>query len=302
MSRRLPPLNALKAFEAAASLESFTKAAGQLHVSHAAVSRHVRDLEDWLGVDLFRRVSRGVKLTDAGARYAATLTRAFDEIQAATVEIAAPVPKAGSLAVSVEVAFAIRWLVPRLGNFQKLNPDIDLELSPTNELVDFRDSDAELAIRYGSGTWPDVEVIHLVELMAFPVCSPALLNGGRRVATEILKEHRLIHEETRKWWGMWLREAGIDGVDTERGPLLQDMHLAVEAAAAGQGFALADNLLVREDLAKGRLAKPFDIETPGGAYYIVRPKGHSESAAAKAFREWLQSEIGRDEQANGATR
>ena len=296
MSRRLPPLNALKAFEAAARHESFTKAAAELHVSHAAISRHVRDLEEWLGVDLFRRMSRGVQLTDAGGRYAAKLTGAFDEMQAATLEIAVPGKAAGSLSVSLEVAFAVRWLVPRLGDFQKLYPDIDLELDPTKDLVDFRNSDAELAIRYGSGDWPDVEVTHLVDLMAFPVCSPSLLGGQKKADVEILKEHRLIHEETRRWWALWLKDAGIDGVDPERGPLLQDMHLAVEAAAAGQGFALADNLLVKEDLASGKLVKPFDIETPGGAYYIVRPKGLAESPSAKAFREWLQAEIARASQ------
>jgi len=301
MSRRLPPLNALKAFEAAARHESFTKAAGELHVSHAAVSRHIRDLEDWLGVDLFRRMSRGVQLTDVGARYSARLTTALDEVHAATAEIAVSGPAAGSLFVSLEVAFAVRWLVPRLGLFQKLYPDIDLELNPTNDLVDFRNSEAELAIRYGTGDWPDVEVIHLIELKAFPVCSPALLKGRGKAGVEVLNEHRLIHEETRKWWAMWLREAGIDGVDSERGPLLQDMHLSVEAAAAGQGFALADNLLVKDDLASGRLVKPFDIETPGGAYYIVRPKGLSESPSAKAFREWLQAQIGREEEKTAKT-
>ncbi len=151
MGRRLPSLNALKAFEAAARLESFTDAAAELFVTHAAVSRHIRDLEEWLGTQLFIRTGRGVDLTDAGRRYVSRLTPLFDQLAEATREAAA-VGDVRSLNVSVEPAFASRWLVPRLGRFNELHPDIELAIDPTNTLVNFRAGEADLGIRYGRAT------------------------------------------------------------------------------------------------------------------------------------------------------
>jgi LysR family glycine cleavage system transcriptional activator len=290
MARRLPSLNALKAFEAAARHGSFTKAAEELHVTHAAISRHVRELEAWLQVDLFRRVSRGVVVTEVGESYRRTLTEVFDRLLAATQEVAAGSAGRG-LKVSVEPAFAARWLVPRLGSFQARHPGIDLALDSSNRLVDFRSDDADLAIRYGQGNWQDVDLVCLSEVRCFPVCSPGLLQGPLPASPEVLREHTLLHEETRSWWGEWLAEAGVEGVDHTRGPLLQDTHLALEAAAAGQGFALGDSILAADDLADGWLVKPFTGDILEGGYYLVQPKHVKETAPRRAFREWLQAEM-----------
>lgn len=290
MARRLPSLNALKAFEAAARHGSFTKAAGELHVTHAAISRHVRELEAWLQVDLFRRVSRGVVVTEVGESYRRTLTEVFDRLLAATQEVVAG--RAGrGLKVSVEPAFAARWLVPRLGSFQERHPDIDLSLESTNRLIDFRSDEVDLAIRYGQGDWQEVESLCLSEVHCFPVCSPDLLQGPLPANPEVLRDHTLLHEETRRWWGEWLAEAGVEGVDHTRGPLLQDTHLALEAAAAGQGFALGDSILAADDLADGWLVKPFAGQVLEGGYYLVQPRHAKETAPRRAFREWLQAEM-----------
>ena len=162
MGRRLPSLNALKAFEAAARLESFTEAAAELFVTHAAISRHVRDLEEWLGTQLFIRTGRGVDLTEAGRRFATRLTPLFDQIADATREAAA-VGEVRELKVTVEPAIASRWLVPRLGRFNDLHPDIELSIDPTTELADFRFGNVDVGIRYGAGGWPDVEAVKLTD-------------------------------------------------------------------------------------------------------------------------------------------
>src|SRR5262245_45683359 len=169
MARRLPSLNALKAFEAAARHESFTDAAGELFVTHAAISRHIRDLEEWLGTGLFVRTGRGVELTEAGRRYGGRLTSLFDGMGEATREAAAQ-GTVRTLNVSVEPATASRWLVPRLGRFNDLHPDIDLIINPETRLVDFRSGEADLGIRYGLGRWEDVEAIRLSDSVSFPVC------------------------------------------------------------------------------------------------------------------------------------
>ncbi len=293
MARRLPSLNALRAFEAAARHESFTKAAAELFVTHAAISRHVRDLETWLNVKLFRRLGRRVVLSEVGRRYSRRLTPLFDELAAATSE--ALVPEAvGALTITAETAFTIRWLVPRLGGFSKAHPDIDLILDPSDELTNFRVAPAEIGVRFGSDdsdAWDDVDIELLCDLMTFPVCSPDLLNGGEELEVEALRRFPLLHEETRAWWSLWLESAGLAAFDHARGPLLRDTHLALEAAAAGQGFALGDSLLAADDLARGRLIKPFEVEVPCGAYYLVRPKRLVASPQAEAFATWLRAEM-----------
>lgn len=289
MARRLPSLNALRAFEAAGRHESFTAAAEELFVTHAAVSRHIRELEEWLGTDLFDRTGRGVRLTDAGRRYGVRLTPLFDNMAEATLEAAAQ-GKVRTLNVSVEPSIASRWLVPRLGRFNELHPDIELNIDPENRLVDFRSDKADLGIRYGLGRWPDVEIQKLIsDVEIFPVCSPRLLKGP--LSPGDLADYNLLHESRKQYWTDWLHAAGIKGVEDWRGTVFQG-HLAIEAAEAGQGFALGDMILCTDAMAAGRLVRPFalDIKDHGG-YFIVRAKGSKESAPARAFREWLQAEM-----------
>jgi LysR family transcriptional regulator, glycine cleavage system transcriptional activator len=290
MARRLPSLNALKAFEAAARHESFTDAAEELFVTHAAISRHVRDLEEYLGTDLFTRTGRGVTLTDAGRRFGGQLTPLFDGLADASREAAA-VGSARILKVSVEPAIASRWLVPRLGLFGKLHPDIELSIDPTNRIVDFYADDVELGIRYGRGQWEDVEMARLSDVFIFPVCAPKLVANYPALAPSELHEFHLLHENRKQWWTDWLAQAGITRTEDLRGTTFQN-HLAIEAAESGQGFALGDQILCTDSLVEGWLARPFTIDMKDhGSYWIVRKKGSRESAPARAFREWLLGEM-----------
>ena len=290
MARRLPSLNALKAFEAAARHGSFTQAADELFVTHAAISRHIRDLEDWLGTQLFLRTGRGVQLTEAGRRFGGKLTPLFDGMAEATREAAA-VGDVRQLKVSVEPSIASRWLVARLGGFGELHPDIELAIDPTNSLADFRSGEADLGIRYGRGNWDDVEMVRLSHVVIFPVCAPRLTADAPDLKPDGLSNYNLLHEDRKQWWADWLRQAGVAGVEDWRGTVFHN-HLAIEAAEAGQGFALGDQILCTDALLDGRLKRPFGLDlTDHGSYWIVRAKGSKETAPARAFREWLTGEM-----------
>lgn len=290
MARRLPSLNALKAFEAAARHASFTEAAEELFVTHAAISRHIRELEEQLGTQLFTRTGRGVTLTEAGQQFGNRLTPLFDAMADATREAAA-VGKARRLMVSVEPAIASRWLVPRLGRFNELHPDIELSIDPTTHLVDFRVDDVDVGIRYGLGNWPEVDMAKLSDVSIFPVCGPGLVGDGETLQPQDLARYTLLHENRKQWWADWLTANGVQLTSEWKGTTFQN-HLAIEAAENGQGFALGDQILCTDAILEGWLKRPFasDIKDHGN-YWIVRAKGSKESAPARAFREWLQSEM-----------
>jgi LysR family transcriptional regulator, glycine cleavage system transcriptional activator len=290
MARRLPSLNALKAFEASARHESFTDAATELFVTHAAISRHIRELEEALGTELFTRTGRGVELTEAGRRLGERLTPLFDQLADASREAAA-MGAARTLRVSVEPAFASRWLVGRLSKFNDLHPDIELTIDSTNRLVDFYADDVDIGIRYGQGIWDGVEASRLTDVVIFPVCEPKLIVGAPKLTPESLGEYTLLHENRKQWWADWLAAAGVKAEMDWRGTIFQN-HLAIEAAEAGAGFALGDQILCTDALAEGWLARPFTIDMKDhGGYWIVRKKGSKETAVVKAFREWLLSEL-----------
>ncbi len=290
MARRLPSLNGLKAFEAAARLESFSEAAESLFVTHAAISRHIRELEDYLGTELFTRTGRGVVLTEAGRRFGGKLTPLFDQLADASREAAA-VGQARSLKVSVQPALASRWLVGKLGTFNALHPDIELHVDPSNELVDFHSDEVDLGLRYGLGGWGDVDAVRLTDVVFFPVCSAKFLKGHRDITPADLPGMYLLHEDKKEWWAEWLAFAGVVGADASRGPLFQNQ-LALEAAEAGQGFALGDQIICTDSLLEGWLVRPFPQELKAvGAYWLVRRKGRRESGPMRAFREWLAGEL-----------
>jgi LysR family transcriptional regulator, glycine cleavage system transcriptional activator len=290
MARRLPSLNALKAFEASARHESFTDAATELFVTHAAISRHIRELEETLGTELFTRTGRGVELTEAGARFGERLTPLFDQLAEAAREAAA-VGAARTLRVSVEPAFASRWLVGRLAKFNELHPDIELTIDSTNRLVDFYADDVDIGIRYGNGVWEDTEASKLSDVVIFPVCDPKLIAEQPKLTPEGLSKFTLLHESRKQWWIDWLAGAGVKAEMDWRGTIFQN-HLAIEAAESGAGFALGDQILCTDALVEGWLVRPFTIDMKDhGAYWIVRKKGSKETAVVKAFREWLLSEL-----------
>jgi LysR family glycine cleavage system transcriptional activator len=292
MARRLPPLKSLPDFEAAARHLSFTKAADELHVTHGAVSRQVKGLEDHLGVPLFRRLNRALLLTDAGQAYLPVVREMLERLAEATERLRQR-DRAGDLTVSTTASFAAKWLVARLARFRAIHPEIDVRLQASDHIVDFARDDVDVAIRYGRGRYPGLAIDRLITEHYVPVCGPALLQGEhplRRPAD--LRYHPLIHEDgTEVDWGMWLRAAGVSGVDASRGVKYSHSNLTIQAAIANDGVALGRSALIEEDLAAGRLVKPFDIKLQSElAYYLVLPPGALARPKIAAFRDWLLAE------------
>ena len=299
--RRLPPLNALRAFEAAARQLSFTRAGEELHVTQAAISHQVKALEQWLGLALFRRRGRAIVLTENGQTYLAAVREGLDLLADATDRLTQR-QDSGILTVSTMASFAAAWLVPRLGRFRALHSDIDVRLSASDEIVEFARDDVDLAIRYGDGHWPGVEVVPLMTEDLFPVCSPALLMGPHPLRQpEDLRHHTLLHDDMRETWRLWLLAAGVDGVDPDRGPGYNLSTLVIDAAVDAQGVALARSALIGDHLASGRLVKPFDIQLPAEfAYYLVHPARALDHPKVRAFRDWVMREVQADEGGVGA--
>jgi LysR family transcriptional regulator, glycine cleavage system transcriptional activator len=309
MARRLPPLKALPDFEAAARHLSFTKAADELHVTHGAVSRQVKSLEEHLGVRLFRRLNRTLLLTDEGQAYVAVVRELLERLAEATDRIKRR-DERGGLTVSTMGSFAIKWLVPRLGRFRVAHPEIDVRLQANDALVDFTRDDVDIAIRYGRGQYPGLKAERLMTEDFVPVCSPALLKGPhslrapedlRHVARD-LNRFPLLHEEgTQIDWRMWLMAAGVEGVDPTRGPIYSHSSMVVQAAINGEGVALGRTALIADDLAAGRLVKPFDLAlATEWAYYLVYPPRALARRKVAAFRDWLLAEAARDRGAEKA--
>ena len=298
MAGNLPSLNAVRAFEVAARHQSFTKAAAELFVTHAAVSRHVRLLEQWLGVQLFKRHPQGVTLTDAGERYLKRLTPIFNELIAATREVRAG-DAISTLTLSVEVSFATRWLIPRLGQIRSVCPDVELIIKPSDSLISFQNNETQFGIRFGLGEWQGVEAVRLANVEIFPVCSPSLLEG-RELGEDVsaLQNFTLIHEAKKQYWQRWLDLVGVGEIDTQRGPLLSNIHFALQAAEAGEGFALGDNVLTHDALASGKLVRPFakTVAIRRG-YFIVHPQRGDVSPGTQSFFDWLTAELKKQEDA-----
>ena len=296
-TRRLPPLNALRAFEAAARHLSFSAAAAELHVTPAAISHQIKTLEDDLGIKLFRRLNREVRLTDAGQACLPGLRDGFDRI-AEAVGLAQRQEAAGFLTVSASPAVAAKFLVPRVEKFRELHPQIDLRVDASMHLVDFARENVHVALRYGRGHYPGLDVRLLMRTEVVPVCAPALLRGPHPLRTPAdLRHHMLIHDETltndpsASDWAMWLRAAGVDGVDSHRGLRFNQVALALDAAIAGRGIVLTRNVFAADDLAAGRLVRLFDRSMPVDfAVYIVTPPKASALPKVKAFSDWVAAE------------
>jgi LysR family transcriptional regulator, glycine cleavage system transcriptional activator len=295
MPRRLPPLTTLPAFDAAARHLSFTKAAAELHVTHGAISRAIRNLEQHLGTRLFERATRSVELTPSGAAYAGAVSAALDRLGAATLIASASRP-AGVLSVSTSDGFAGRWLVPRLHRFHRDHRGVDVRLSTSGKLTDFTTDGIDIAIRYGAGGYEGVVSELLAEEDVSPVCSPELLKGKHPLRSpRDLRYHRLIHDNFRINWATWLERAGLEDIDSGRGLSFESAAYAVEAAVQGQGVLLGRSALVSADLAAGRLVRPFDLALRSRwKYYVVYPDGALHHQKVKAFRDWLFSEMAID--------
>ena len=298
MARALPPLNALRAFEAAARHLSFTKAAAELNVTQGAVSHQVKALEDRLGLKLFHRRHQGLVLSEAGQTCQPFVREAFDRLAAGFESLRAR-DNAGMLTVSVSPNFAAKWLVGRLGRFTTEHPDIDLRISAAMHHVDFASEDVDVAVRHGEGNWPGLHVTRLAAEVLFPVCGPRLLAGPNPLRRpQDLLHHTLLHLDTREDWVKWLDAAGVHGMDLSRGAVFDQVSLAMDAAIGGQGVALSRSALAAADLLAGRLVRPFGPDLRVAyAYYIVCPKPTAERPKISTFRDWLLAEAKADEEA-----
>jgi LysR family glycine cleavage system transcriptional activator len=288
VGRRLPPLNSLKSFEAAGRLLSFTDAAKELNVTQAAVSHQIKVIEDFLGIALFDRYPRRLALTEQGKTLLPEVIEAFDRVSLAVAAISRE-QFSNVLSVRLAPSFAAKWLSPRLKYFWLQYPEIDLRLYHTHNAVDFEREEIDIAVTYGKGDWPGVVVEKLLSLDFFPVCSPSFMSNDKPL-TDLgnLRYYALLHDADYECWGDWLRLVGIDDIDANRGTVIDDTNVLIQAAIDGQGIAIGSTTFVEDLLESGRLVKPFDVTLVNEfAYYVVYPEAHLKNPAVRAFKEWL---------------
>ena len=291
MATRLPPLSALRPFEAAARLESFSRAAEELHLTHGAVSHQVRALEEHLGAELFARHGRRVALTPAGRAFAERVRAALAEI-ARAAEAARPRRQGSRLTVSVLPSFASRWLMPRLIRFMDAHPKMEVNVIASSSLADFAGEGIDVAIRFGPGPWPPFACERFLDDEFFPVASPRFNRGRLPKHPEELLKLRLIRED-RDYWNDWFIAAGVPiGAPGVPGPIFNDATYSMLAAARGEGIAMARMSVVRDDLERGTLKRLFRLSVPARErYWFVAPREKFESAPVKAFRDWVKAEV-----------
>ena len=309
MIYRLPPLNALRVFEAAARHLSFKEAAAELHITQAAVSHQIKSLEEYLGVELFRRAGRGVQLTDAARAALPRLREGFDAL-AAAVETVRERSDDAELVITAPPVFTARWLMPRLADFARSEPKVDVRVVANSRMVDsgaldsplligaldLRSDSSGVEIHLGQGEYPGYRADRLFEVKMVLVASPELIEGDPPLREPAdLAHHMLLHDDAMEIvahgsaWQKWLEQAGVaDRVDGSRGPRFSSNILSLEAASQKLGVALALQPLIDADVASGRLRRPFDIAVnPRSAYYLVCPEVIAERPAVQAFRAWL---------------
>ncbi len=295
MRRKVPSLNALLVFEAAARLQSFTQAADELALTQSAVCKQIANLEDWLGLALFARVKKRVQLSSAGRDYAEKIRRHLDKIERDTLELMAHKEGAGVLELAVIPTFATQWLIPRLAEFQQLRPDITVNLSTRTSAFLFPESLFHAAIHSGNAVWPGTKGDYLMaEDQAIPVCSPQLLRKylGRKKQANLqdLAQMPLLHlstrlEDWRRWFDLHQHENDICAVNGARYELFT---MLIEAAIAGLGVALIPRYMVKNHLDNGKLQIPIDLSLPEQTgYYLVYPEENANLPTLQAFRSWL---------------
>jgi LysR family glycine cleavage system transcriptional activator len=295
MSARLPSLNGLRAFEAAARHLSFTNAAAELNVTQTAISHQIRRLEQELGIRLFVRQNRSLVLTPEARDYLPGVRAAFNDLRLATDRLLRK-DNDHVLTVSTLASLAAKWLLPRLSAFQEAHPGIDVRITTSSTLVDFKGGDVDAAIRYGRGRWPGLRADWLTADELFPVCSPALLGGNRPLkCPEDLAHYTLLHSSGGydDDWRLWLTAAGLPTNISEQPGLTFDLILmTVQAAIDGIGIAMGRTSYVEADIAKGRLVVPFKITLPADAgFYLVSPEARADSPKLAAFRQWLAASV-----------
>ena len=292
MHRRLPPLNALKAFEAAARHLSFTKAAEELFVTQAAVSHQIKALEEFLSMKLFLRRNRTLLLTEEGQAYFLELKDIFKHLQEATERLLAKGSK-GAITGAMPPSFASQWLVPRISRFSVEHPDIDVRIKAVDFDEGFLEDDVDVAIYYGKGRWSGVKADKLHTEYLTPLCSPMLFNGPKPLnSLSDLKHHVLLHDLSREAWKNWLKSVGVSGVNVNQGPVFSHSMLVLQAAALGQGIALGNTILARPELDAGRLIMPFEEKVASrDAFYLVCDEAQADLGKIAAFRSWILAQV-----------
>ncbi|MGH6932317.1 MAG: transcriptional regulator GcvA [Dongiaceae bacterium] len=298
MARKLPPLNALKAFEAAARHLSFSRAAEELNVTQAAISHQVKALEEFLGTALFQRRNKAVLLTEAGQLCLPGLRDGFDRLADAVARIRAR-ENENVLSVTTTPSFAAKWLVPRLGRLGKAHPDLEVRIDSSTHVIDLTREPLDLAIRYGAGVYAGLQSDPLLRIESYPVCSPRLLERGHPLREPgDLRHYTLLHTEWLSGegnstdWRMWLLAAGIRDIEWNRGPQFNDDSVAIQAAIEGQGVLLGNSPLVDADLAAGRLVRPFSLGLAERfGYHLVYLPAALKRPRVKAFRDWILAEV-----------
>lgn len=292
--RRLPPLNTLKVFESAARSESFAQAASELFITPSAVSHQIKVLENYLGVDLFKRDKRKVTLSPIGEQYYTSVRQSLNELEVATQRLLSN-PETDTVTLSVAPNFLMRWMMPRMQHFQEQHPEVELQISASNGLIDFNSSNVDMAIYFGHGDWRGIEIIHLNHVYLVPVCSPKLMSGNNPLnRPEDLRKHTLIHVSKRLYeWPEWFEKAGVEYQESGHGLQLSSGQLATAAAQEGLGVALGDSTLSSREIEEGKLIVPFDILLDTHkSFYLVYQKGRLETAGMRAFRNWVMEEMG----------
>ena len=308
MQIRLPPLNALRAFEASARHRSFTRAAEELSVTPAAISHQIKGLEDILGARLFRRSKGTLMLTEEGQRLLPGVRKGFAAFNEA-MENFALYHQTGPLNVALTPSFAAKWLIPRIEHFNARHPEIDIRITTTMELIDYEREGVDIGVRFGRGGYSDLVVELLLASEVTPVCSPQLLKGNRPLQKpEDIAHFTLLHDDspllddTHPNWAMWLRAAKVTNVDPSHGLRFDSGSACINAAIEGVGIALARTALIDNDLAAGRLVKLFELSLPSDlGYYVVYPRRSEKLPKVMAFRDWLFEEVAAQAAKNAAS-
>ena len=299
--RKFPPLKSMRVFEAAARRLSFTKAAEELSVTPAAVSQQIRQLEDYLGVVLFHRMTRAIKLTEEARAVLPLMTEGFDKL-ADAIERLTQDKETGLLTVSTAPTFAAKWLLQRLPDFSDQYPDIDLRLDASLVPREFYRDGIDISIRLSEGDYPGLHVSRVFGEEFSPVCSPSLLTGTKPLHTpDDLKNHRLLHVDwgylrtSMPDWRIWIKEVGIKDINIDHGPHFTIESMAIEAAINGNGVALVSHHAVAEDLKAGRLVRLFNLAIPADfSYWLVCPHEYLRRAKVRAFCDWLLDQAAQD--------
>lgn len=295
--RRLPPLNSLRTFEAAARHLSFTKAAEELFVTQAAVSHQIKALEEFLGIKLFMRKNRALLLTEEGQSYHVDIKEIFNALYESTERLLAKGAK-GAITVSLPASFAIQWLVPRLNLFSTQHPEIDVRIKAVDMDEGSLTDDVDVAIYFGRGNWPGLEATKLHTEYLTPVCSPNLITLDKPLnKLSDLTFHNLLHDSNRKYWKLWCRKFDLKNINVNHGPIFSHSSMVIQAAVFGQGIALGHSVLARPELEAGRLIQPFpEMLITKNAYYLVCRNSQKDIGKINTFRAWMLALVKKEQE------